>query len=328
MVCWFSERPLRAGRNVRDQAHDPHARGAGAATCTTGSTSTRCTATRATGARAERDRPGHLRTTVPLFVDEYRRNRTTGSFILIDEGTNETVGAGMILGPTALIDGRRRRRARTSSGTRARSPATSAGRRPASRGATVWFTGLSGSGKSTVAAALERLLARRAACSAYMLDGDNLRHGLNGDLGFRAGDRAENVRRVGEVARLFADAGRRRARAADQPVPRRARPCPRRCTRRRACRSSRCSSTRRSRCASSATRRASTPRRAPGEITGLHRHRRPLRGAARTRAGGPGGHGVSHGRGPPDHRRARARGRAGAGVTLREQGDWRHTLRG
>jgi len=74
------------------------------------------------------------------------------------------------------------------------------------RGATVWFTGLSGSGKSTVAVEVERLLVE-AGRPAYLLDGDNLRHGLNGDLGFTPEDRAENVRRVGEVARLFADAG-------------------------------------------------------------------------------------------------------------------------
>jgi bifunctional enzyme CysN/CysC len=73
-------------------------------------------------------------------------------------------------------------------------------------GATVWFTGLSGSGKSTLAVAVERLLVD-AGRSAYLLDGDNLRHGLNGDLGFTPRDRDENVRRVGEVARLFADAG-------------------------------------------------------------------------------------------------------------------------
>lgn len=73
-------------------------------------------------------------------------------------------------------------------------------------GATVWFTGLSGSGKSTVAVEVERLLVS-AGRHAYLLDGDNLRQGLNGDLGFSADDRAENVRRVGEVARLFADAG-------------------------------------------------------------------------------------------------------------------------
>ena len=73
-------------------------------------------------------------------------------------------------------------------------------------GATVWFTGLSGSGKSTIAAALEQRLVV-AGRPAYLLDGDNLRHGLNGDLGFDPAARDENVRRTGEVARLFADAG-------------------------------------------------------------------------------------------------------------------------
>jgi len=74
------------------------------------------------------------------------------------------------------------------------------------RGATVWLTGLSGSGKSTVAVELERQLLEDER-PAYLLDGDNLRHGLNGDLGFSAADRDENVRRVAHVARLFADAG-------------------------------------------------------------------------------------------------------------------------
>jgi bifunctional enzyme CysN/CysC len=73
-------------------------------------------------------------------------------------------------------------------------------------GATVWFTGLSGAGKSTVAAAVEALLVERGR-PAYLLDGDNLRHGLCGDLGFCAADRTENVRRVAHAARLFADAG-------------------------------------------------------------------------------------------------------------------------
>ena len=75
-----------------------------------------------------------------------------------------------------------------------------------SEGVTVWFTGLSGSGKSTVAVEVERRLLA-AGRPAYVLDGDNVRHGLNGDLGFSPADRAENVRRVGHVARLFADAG-------------------------------------------------------------------------------------------------------------------------
>jgi bifunctional enzyme CysN/CysC len=79
-------------------------------------------------------------------------------------------------------------------------------RRQGVRGATVWFTGLSGSGKSTIADAVATALFD-AGRPAYTLDGDNVRHGLNGDLGFGAADRSENVRRIGEVARLMADAG-------------------------------------------------------------------------------------------------------------------------
>jgi len=73
-------------------------------------------------------------------------------------------------------------------------------------GATLWFTGLSGSGKSTIASALEARLVRRGV-HAYRLDGDNVRHGLNAGLGFSAEDRQENIRRIGEVAKLFADSG-------------------------------------------------------------------------------------------------------------------------
>ena len=74
------------------------------------------------------------------------------------------------------------------------------------QGATIWFTGLSASGKSTVAFTLEHALVRRGHL-AYVLDGDNIRHGLNKNLGFSAEDREENIRRIGEVAKLFADAG-------------------------------------------------------------------------------------------------------------------------
>lgn len=74
------------------------------------------------------------------------------------------------------------------------------------RGVTVWMTGLSGSGKSTVASLVEKMLLERGR-HAYRLDGDNVRHGLNSNLGFSAGDRAENIRRIGEVAKLFTDAG-------------------------------------------------------------------------------------------------------------------------
>ncbi len=74
------------------------------------------------------------------------------------------------------------------------------------QGATLWFTGLSGSGKSTIAFTLEHALVQRGRL-AYVLDGDNIRHGLNKNLGFSAADREENIRRIGEVAKLFADAG-------------------------------------------------------------------------------------------------------------------------
>ncbi len=74
------------------------------------------------------------------------------------------------------------------------------------RGATMWFTGLPASGKSTIASALEQILVQRG-LHCYRLDGDNIRHGLNKNLGFSAEDRAENIRRIGEVAKLFADSG-------------------------------------------------------------------------------------------------------------------------
>lgn len=135
-----------------------------------------------------------LRTQQPLLFDPYRRNRVTGSFILVDETTGATVAAGMITGPTL-----------TESKVVWHASAVAREER-ASRGATVWLTGLSASGKSTVAVELERRLVA-AGIPAYRLDGDNLRHGLNADLGFGAEDRAENVRRVGAVAQLFADAG-------------------------------------------------------------------------------------------------------------------------
>ncbi|MFC0108045.1 adenylyl-sulfate kinase [Kibdelosporangium aridum] len=132
-----------------------------------------------------------LRTQQPLLFDAYRRNRACGSFILVDETSNNTVAAGMITGPSQAVVWHSTAVQRTERG---------------SVGCTVWLTGLSASGKSTVAVELERRLVASGR-PAYLLDGDNLRHGLNADLGFGAADRAENVRRAGEVAKLFADAG-------------------------------------------------------------------------------------------------------------------------
>ena len=99
MVCWMSTTPLAAGDRLRAQAHHALRPARRSRTCATGSTSTRCTAT-PTATALELNDIGRvtLRTSAPLVFDDYRRNRTTGSFILIDEATNDTVGAGMIVG--------------------------------------------------------------------------------------------------------------------------------------------------------------------------------------------------------------------------------------
>jgi len=151
-----------------------------------------------------------LRTSVALVFDAYRRNRTTGSFILIDEASNDTVGAGMIIGPADSGPEQAAAPAATRSAGVIWEPGALTRERRwdtlGTRGATVWFTGLPASGKSHVAAGLEERLVE-AGHSAYRLDGDNLRHGLNGNLGFSAEDRAENVRRTAHAAWLLADAG-------------------------------------------------------------------------------------------------------------------------
>ena len=140
-----------------------------------------------------------------MIADRYADNRTTGAFILVDEDSNDTVGAGMV-----------REIVETPRPDEPHSPGvtwhdTGLGRAHRwgslqTRGATVWMTGLPASGKSSVAAALERLLVEDGH-PAYFLDGDNLRHGISGDLAFSPADRTENIRRVAHVARLMADAG-------------------------------------------------------------------------------------------------------------------------
>jgi bifunctional enzyme CysN/CysC len=145
----------------------------------------------------------------PLTFDQYKNNQETGSFILVDPATNVTVGAGMIRGASSTVlespgekeaisrdvvwepwnVGRELREARNG--------------HPAS---VVWFTGLSGSGKSSIAKAVEKRLFERGA-HTMLLDGDQVRHGLCGDLGFKDADRVENIRRVSHVARLFFEQG-------------------------------------------------------------------------------------------------------------------------
>ncbi len=148
-----------------------------------------------------------LKLTSPLAFDPYARNRTTGSFILMDETSNDTVAAGMIL-PSGGPD------QSTTTSTQSPNVVWQRGRlereerwaRLGHRGAVVWLTGLPASGKSTIAAEVEAQLVADG-IPAYMLDGDNLRHGLNGDLGFDAASRSENIRRTAHAAQLLADAG-------------------------------------------------------------------------------------------------------------------------
>jgi len=140
----------------------------------------------------------NLSMTKPLVFDPYADNAETGSFILIDRFTNATVAAGMI------AFGLRR-----ASNVQWQELFVDKDARAAlkhQKPCVLWFTGLSGSGKSTIANTLEKRL-HAMGRHTYMLDGDNVRHGLNKDLGFTDADRVENIRRVAEAARLFVDAG-------------------------------------------------------------------------------------------------------------------------
>ena len=135
---------------------------------------------------------------MPVAFDSYGDNRVTGAFILIDRATNETAAAGMI------AHGLRRATNVHRHGATVGREAHAAQKHQ--KPAILWFTGLSGAGKSTIANLVEAKLHGRGVHTA-LLDGDNVRHGLNKDLGFTAADRVENIRRVGEVARLMTDAG-------------------------------------------------------------------------------------------------------------------------
>ncbi len=148
----------------------------------------------------------------PLFFDPYRANRATGSFVLVDPFTHVTVAAGMIRGPVQTAE-RLHAEARVERPVSpnvvrpvAGVPRTEHELRNGHLAAVVWLTGLSGSGKSTIANKLERRLFEDG-CQTAVLDGDELRHGLCGDLAFSAADRHENIRRVGEVARLLFERG-------------------------------------------------------------------------------------------------------------------------
>ena len=156
-----------------------------------------------------------LKTSLPLFFDSYKVNRGTGSFILIDPVTQNTVAAGMIREPVRTLEDvteaqqkedRLRQKSPDTIWSGWNIPREQREQRHGHEGAVLWLTGLSGSGKSTLARRLEKQLFA-AGRQTMLLDGDLLRHGLNGDLGFSDRDRSENIRRAAEVARLFFEAG-------------------------------------------------------------------------------------------------------------------------
>ncbi len=140
----------------------------------------------------------NISTQSPVAFDAYTENRATGAFILIDRVTNATAGAGMIKHSLRRASNIHLQSLEITKAARAE--------QKLQKPAIVWFTGLSGSGKSTIANIVEKRLHARGK-HTYILDGDNVRHGLNRDLGFTEDDRVENIRRIGEVAKLMADAG-------------------------------------------------------------------------------------------------------------------------
>jgi bifunctional enzyme CysN/CysC len=159
-----------------------------------------------------------IETAEPLFFDPYKINRKTGSFIVIDPDTNNTVGAGMIRGKAQGVTpvGEEPTEEEEETAIQTKSPNVvweglniEREEREARNGheaTVVWLTGLSGAGKSSIGRKLERKLFDEG-CQTMLLDGDNVRHGLSSDLGFSPDDRAENNRRVGEMARLFFEQG-------------------------------------------------------------------------------------------------------------------------
>lgn len=210
MVCWMHEKPMQIGKSYIIQH-------------TTQSVKAYIkdvvykvdidTLHREQASSFELNEIGRVRvkTSKRLFFDSYQRNHATGSFIIVNPDNNTTVGAGMIRGITSDIskispsisnrrhstnvvwerEGIQREERETLNGHKA---------------AVLWFTGYSGAGKSTVARALEKKLFGDG-IRTMMLDGDNVRHGLCGDLGFSDADRTENIRRVGEVSKLFFENG-------------------------------------------------------------------------------------------------------------------------
>jgi bifunctional enzyme CysN/CysC len=152
----------------------------------------------------ERNEIGRLtiQTRAPLVIDNHDRIPNLGRFVIIDDG--QICGGGTIFG--GVYTDRTVTKSKNIFWTEGKITAGARAIRSGHRGAVIWLTGLSGAGKSTIAQSLERELFQRG-MHTYVLDGDNIRHGLNSNLGFAPDDRVENIRRVSEVAKLMADAG-------------------------------------------------------------------------------------------------------------------------
>ncbi len=152
----------------------------------------------------ERNEVGRLaiQTRGPLVIDNHDRIPSLGRFVIVDDG--QICGGGTVFG--GVYTDRQVTKSKNIFWSEGKITAGARAARSGHRGAVIWFTGLSGAGKSTIAQVLERELFHRA-MHTYVLDGDNIRHGLNSNLGFSPEDRVENIRRVSEVAKLMADAG-------------------------------------------------------------------------------------------------------------------------
>ena len=211
MVCWMAEAPLQSERHylLRHTSHEVKAFVDEVVYRVDVDTLHREDASALALNEIGRVR---ISTASPLFFDPYATNHPTGAFVLIDPYSNATVAAGMIRGavqtPDEAVEKAQMNR-RVSPNVVWEGFNIPREEREAEQGhaaAAVWFTGLSGSGKTTIARELERRLFGRG-LRTVLLDGDHVRHGLNGDLGFSPADRNENIRRVGEVARLFVETG-------------------------------------------------------------------------------------------------------------------------
>lgn len=202
-LFWIVREPLRVGPvyNLRLATQDVKCQVVSIERITDSST----LETRSDGReRLERNEIGKLtiQTRAPLVIDNRERIPNLGRFVIVDDG--RICGGGTIFG--GVYTDRQIAKSKNIFWTEEKIDARQRAMRSGHRGAVVWLTGLSGAGKSTIAQALERELFNRA-MHTYVLDGDNIRHGLNSNLGFSPDDRVENIRRVSEVARLMADAG-------------------------------------------------------------------------------------------------------------------------